>query len=81
MSGRSRHVVNLFEKQNVFPYTSLEEDETKWKELVKKGKEEVQKYLQQEEENLKALSVIQELSSNEKKKNKFFGNLKLMKVV
>ena len=82
MKSRTGQLLRLFQKENVFPFTSIEEDETKWKELVKKGKEEVQKYLQVENDNLNALSATEELTLQEKKKRKtFLHDLKLLKVI
>ena len=67
MEERSQRLLQQFEKENVFPYTSVQEDESKWQNLVDKGKEEVKKYLEKKEEEIKSTIAVEELSQGKKK--------------
>ena len=70
MTQRAQHLIRVFEKEQVFPYTSIQQDETKWNELLEKGQQEVKKYLEKRDEELKTDIAVEDLSLSKKKERK-----------
>lgn len=70
MSSRETRLLDLFQGHQIYPYSSLQEDEQKWLSLLKEGAKSVTKYIVDRNQYFQTSLSIEKLNKTQREKKR-----------